>query len=145
MAVYFIRAGESGPVKIGSAADVDERLRQLQVGNHEELSAIRVVEGTLFEERWLHDHFRAQHIRHEWFCFSKDMLTVSVPSLRAEREGWQFVFKTGLSLGATTYAVAKWRSINRIPPKYGAAIVEKAQEAGVILPAGLVVAPDHPA
>ena len=79
MAVYFIRAGESGPVKIGKADDVMERLAGLQCGNPEPLRLIRTLDGGQFEEYWLHRHYRPLRLRGEWFTFCASMLTIEAP------------------------------------------------------------------
>ena len=42
MKVYFIQAGENGPVKIGKAKNVERRLSNLQIGNHVQLKVILV-------------------------------------------------------------------------------------------------------
>lgn len=46
MSVYFIRAGDGGPVKIGLADDVPHRLRELQIGNHVELRLLRALRAS---------------------------------------------------------------------------------------------------
>lgn len=69
--VYLIRAGASGPVKIGWASDPHKRLAQLQSGNHEQLRLLDCdqfpVEDAREIERDLHQTFAAQRIRGEWF------------------------------------------------------------------------------
>jgi hypothetical protein len=74
MPVYMIRAGEHGPVKIGWTDDVGNRLRIMQIGNHEKLVVIRLFEGGETEEAALHKRFADQHLRGEWHHFSKAML-----------------------------------------------------------------------
>ena len=76
MAVYFIQAGEGGPVKIGAAADVQHRLRALQCGHYLPLTILRTVQGGFAVEAWLHRHYRARHIRGEWFRHCATMATV---------------------------------------------------------------------
>jgi hypothetical protein len=65
--VYFIQAGENGPVKIGYTYEPEKRL-----------IAMRVVPGNRYGERRLHQHFAHLRIRGEWFSFSEEMLTVAV-------------------------------------------------------------------
>lgn len=74
MAVYMIRAGENGPVKIGHSHDPEIRLGQLQISHWETLRIIRIFEGGEIEEQYLHDRFIDLHIRGEWHSFSKAML-----------------------------------------------------------------------
>lgn len=76
MAVYFIRAGDTSAVKIGSARDVRVRLPALQCSNHEPLSVIRTTDGGKHRERWFHSYFRDLWRANEWFNFSPEMLTV---------------------------------------------------------------------
>lgn len=68
--VYFVQCGEDdGPIKIGSTADVDKRLSQLQVGCPFDLTLLAsiLVEDAEEVERELHARFRSFHIRGEWF------------------------------------------------------------------------------
>ncbi len=70
--VYFIQAGENGPVKIGRARDPEARRRALQVSNHECLTLLAVSPGleepqAEAAERPLHVELIAFHVRGEWF------------------------------------------------------------------------------
>lgn len=113
MAIYFIRAGEYGPVKIGVADDVRNRLRELQCANHEKLALIRNFAGDQPVERWLHRHFAAQRVRGEWFWFSDDMLTIDPPKL--------------VPRSAAPNALARWLADNHVTPK---AFAEKIGVSG---------------
>lgn len=75
MAVYIIRAGETGPVKIGFAEMPMRRLSALQSGNHVRLSLIRLLDATDALEADLHQRFRSEWIRGSWFHFVPEMLT----------------------------------------------------------------------
>ena len=79
MSVYFIRAGESGAVKIGLTQNIKERLIDLQCGNHERLILLREIPGGPLVERWLHRRFAEYKIHLEWFRFTDEMLTVEPP------------------------------------------------------------------
>ncbi|MEJ0017506.1 MAG: GIY-YIG nuclease family protein [Acetobacteraceae bacterium] len=79
MFVYFLQAGDGGPVKIGFSTDLSTRISSLKTGVFEAMKVLRVVEGTRDTERWLHDRFSAVHKRGEWFHFHQDMLTVIPP------------------------------------------------------------------
>ena len=75
MPVYMIQAGGNrGPVKIGFGLDPEDRLRNLQTGNHLELRIIRMFDGGEAEESALHARFIDLHIRGEWHSFSMAML-----------------------------------------------------------------------
>jgi hypothetical protein len=65
--VYFIEAGKGGPIKIGVAANVDVRLRELQVGNASQLRIIVAVPGSHQDENRLHRRFKAERTSGEWF------------------------------------------------------------------------------
>lgn len=80
MAVYFIQAGENGPVKIGRSRDVLGRVRTLQTAHPQPLSVLRVIDGDRTVERWLHDQFAPFHERGEWFRFVPDMLLLAPPA-----------------------------------------------------------------
>jgi hypothetical protein len=86
MATYIIRAGLAGPVKIGKADDSNQRLRELQTGNHERLHLLRVVDTPFDAEPMFHERFSALRLRGEWFEFSDEMLTF-VPTPKARPDG----------------------------------------------------------
>src|ERR1700760_393734 len=73
-AVYIIRCGVSGPVKIGHASNPQQRLADLQVGSWEILRIIRLFKGSFPEEAALHAKFSDLYIRGEWFHFSRLMM-----------------------------------------------------------------------
>lgn len=70
--IYFVQAGEHGPIKIGYVEEEDRtavlrRLNLLQVGNHERLYLRATTPGGLTVERDLHQRLAAGHVRGEWF------------------------------------------------------------------------------
>lgn len=82
MTVYIVQAGgQNGPVKIGYAADesVTSRMRSLQTGSAEILTLLRLIPGMAATEAWLHNKFKDNRLRGEWFEFSEDILSVEVP------------------------------------------------------------------
>lgn len=66
--VYFVQQGRDGPVKIGTAADPESRLFELQIGNPRELRLVAAVGGGLPLERELQRKFAGGLIRGEWFA-----------------------------------------------------------------------------
>jgi hypothetical protein len=76
MAVYFIRAGENGPVKIGRAKNPSQRMAILQTSHWQELRLMRAIEGRASLESALHRHYRGLHIRGEWFAFCPTMASI---------------------------------------------------------------------
>ena len=72
MYVYFIRAGYTGPIKIGVAANVQRRLETLQTGNHQTLYIIATIKypgrAEAYEkEKKFHKLFKGKRLRGEWF------------------------------------------------------------------------------
>jgi hypothetical protein len=70
--VYFIQAGEGGPVKIGWSDDVGKRLRDLQGAHYEELRLLCVYgglgrQGHTRLEKVFHRVYAPARIRGEWF------------------------------------------------------------------------------
>jgi DNA-binding transcriptional regulator YdaS (Cro superfamily) len=79
MAVYFIRAGEDGPVKIGFASDIGRRLTKMQADNHEALHVLRGIAGDKTTEKQIHLEFSDLRLRGEWFRFDARMLSIGIP------------------------------------------------------------------
>jgi hypothetical protein len=92
MAVYMIRAGMGGDVKIGLAADPLKRLKALQTSNTAKLRLIRVLDGEADAEKALHRRFAALRKSGEWFAFAPEMLAKDIgysdlPIPKGKREG----------------------------------------------------------
>ena len=65
--IYFMQAGKNGPIKIGDSEEIHDRIEQLQVGCPYELRLLFVYNDRDFDEIELHEHFKHEHIRGEWF------------------------------------------------------------------------------
>jgi len=68
--IYFIQAGENGPIKIGKSDDPDRRLKDLQTAHYEELRILWVEHedpGPVDQEKGYHAFYESDHIRGEWF------------------------------------------------------------------------------
>ena len=96
MAVYFIRAGESGPVKIGYATNVAQRLVKMQSDAADDLFVIGVdAAGSKETEREYHARFATEKIRGEWFSPSAQILETAaqlgVPAPEVKRRKWETV------------------------------------------------------
>lgn len=65
--VYFMQAGEDGPIKIGIASNLERRLFELQQGHYETLRILASTPGGLSLEREYHRDFAGDRIRGEWF------------------------------------------------------------------------------
>lgn len=73
--VYFLRAGDDGPIKIGfTSGPVAKRIGEIQVGCPWPLCLIGTVHGERQHETWLHRRFRAISLSGEWFSPSADLL-----------------------------------------------------------------------
>lgn len=74
--VYFIREGNSGPIKIGwTARDLMHRRDTLQIGNSKTLMLLGHIPNVpkSVEGEW-HLRFRDLHVRAEWFLASRVLL-----------------------------------------------------------------------
>jgi Meiotically up-regulated gene 113 len=65
--IYFLQASIGGPVKIGFAADVERRVRELQCGSPFPLRVLAAWQGDGRDERELHERFAADREHGEWF------------------------------------------------------------------------------
>jgi len=65
--IYIIQAKNGGPIKIGIAIHPKMRLKELQIGNPNELQIIKLIEGGIKEERELHRKFKKYQLTNEWF------------------------------------------------------------------------------
>jgi hypothetical protein len=65
--VYFIADTKSNAVKIGVAKDVNLRLKSLQCANPNELTLLKVINGGYKKEKELHERFKNEQIRNEWY------------------------------------------------------------------------------
>jgi len=65
--IYIIQAKNGGPIKIGIAINPRMRLKELQIGNPNELQIIKLIEGGIKEERELHRKFKKYQLINEWF------------------------------------------------------------------------------
>ena len=74
--IYFIQAGNDGPIKIGKAQSPETRRRELQTGNHEKLNLIKVIPGDSEREYSIHNDLRSHQYRarSEWFSPTPEVL-----------------------------------------------------------------------
>lgn len=144
MAVYFIQSGDDGPVKIGTAEVVADRVRELQCGNPQPLNLLRVIDGGRRTEAWLHRHFKASRLRSEWFAISDEMLTVEPPAeVVADARGAPAGIIETLG-GARRIAsmcliprqtVENWKARNSIPSWHHKMLLDEAKRLGIALTA----------
>lgn len=65
--IYFVRASETGPVKIGFSTGYAKRIASLGTNHHEKLHLVGLIVGTQKDEQRLHKQFAKYRIRREWF------------------------------------------------------------------------------
>lgn len=66
--VYFAQCnGSRGPIKIGTATDVERRIAELAVGNPYGIKLLLAICAPAGIEKELHYHFGWARIRGEWF------------------------------------------------------------------------------
>lgn len=77
--IYFIQAGDGGPVKIGyTMADPTLRVKVMGTHNHEELTLLGSFPAPRSTETSLHRRFAEHRIRGEWFRPHPDLLEVAL-------------------------------------------------------------------
>lgn len=75
MAIYFIRANGTGPIKIGYTGHSGKhRLNRLQVYNYVDLTLLAEVPGDRALERKFQERFSDSHIRGEWYAPTEELL-----------------------------------------------------------------------
>jgi hypothetical protein len=70
--IYFIQAGKSGPIKIGKANNIQQRLATFQTAHVDTLQLLGQIDckseaDAFIVEKTLHRKFKKYHIRGEWF------------------------------------------------------------------------------
>ncbi|MBU0491029.1 MAG: GIY-YIG nuclease family protein [Chloroflexi bacterium] len=72
--IYIIQAGDDGPLKIGRAANPQQRLAELQHGSPAPLQLRATLPGGRTEERALCARFAAHRLHGEWFAPAAELL-----------------------------------------------------------------------
>jgi DNA-binding NtrC family response regulator len=73
--IYFIQAGENGPIKIGvTGGEVCERVKQLQTASPYKLNLIAIENGFKDAEIILHNKFKHLRMEGEWFGPGDDLV-----------------------------------------------------------------------
>lgn len=72
--VYFIQAGGGGPIKIGTASNLQRRVETLQCGCPEPLVVLATISGGRRDEALFHAALRPHRTRGEWFKPVPDVL-----------------------------------------------------------------------
>jgi hypothetical protein len=72
--IYFVEAADNGLVKIGYAKRPAARLHQLQSISPSALTLKGVVRGSRSHEVRLHEHFKENRVRGEWFSPCQELV-----------------------------------------------------------------------
>jgi Meiotically Up-regulated Gene 113 (MUG113) protein len=72
--LYFMQAGHGGPIKIGAASDVAQRMATMQTGSPEQLYLVGYIEGGGPQERELHKRFAHLRLHGEWFKPAQELI-----------------------------------------------------------------------
>ncbi len=72
--IYFIQCGKNGPIKIGYTGNVEGRLASMQTSCPYELKLLWSIKGDTDDEQDLHEEWKHERIRGEWFHPSKKLL-----------------------------------------------------------------------
>ena len=65
--IYFIQAGQDGPIKIGVSDNPQSRLEALQTAHYEKLRLLGVIGGGDSKEKEMHLRFNQYGMTGEWF------------------------------------------------------------------------------
>jgi hypothetical protein len=72
--IYFVQAGETGPIKIGCSQSPRNRLGELQIAHYKTLRLLGWIEHSDILENQLHIEFEDDRIRGEWFHPTKQVI-----------------------------------------------------------------------
>jgi hypothetical protein len=75
--VYFVRAGDNGPIKIGFSRNVNARIASLQTAHPERLKLLAVRRGHRDSERDFHARFAHLRLEGEWFLPEPELLSAT--------------------------------------------------------------------
>lgn len=78
--IYFVRAGEF--VKIGQSTRWKERVEEIQIGSPYTIVPLLVLISAPSLERTLHNRFRHDHFRGEWFRLGDALRTYIKENLK---------------------------------------------------------------
>lgn len=79
MAVYIAMRSHDGMVKIGKSDNPKKRLVSISSEFGCRMILLRVIDGSLPHERWVHQRFGDSKVFGEWFRFDADMMSFVIP------------------------------------------------------------------
>ncbi len=72
--IYFILAERYDAVKIGfTRGAIADRLKHYKSATPYDYDLLKLIRGTMWEEKQLHKRFAKYQIRHEWFDYSDEL------------------------------------------------------------------------
>lgn len=96
MTIYFIRAGDSGNIKIGyTAGSAERRMKQLQTGNIFDLELLGTIPGEMQDEKSMHQELKEYALRGEWFRSATELMAVILEMIDG-KEPWYYCRKIRL-------------------------------------------------
>lgn len=123
--IYFIQAGDSGPIKIGyTGKPIEQRMYNISVACPYDIHLVKLFDGGEGHESYLHILFAPFNHRRDWFYpvrqilefNERDLLDRSVPGF------WRAVFSAGSQIklanliGVDAVSISKYRNGAPIPP-----------------------------
>jgi hypothetical protein len=151
MPVYFIQAGDAGPIKIGHTNDVRKRLSMIQTSAPDHLRLLAVMDGGEAEERALHRELTDFRRVGEWFDPSPEVMGAVSRGRpvnerrhrkqRADTSVDRFVIAFGGTtatarlFGVLPSAVSNWRRADRFPDRLQLRVVRECERRGIEPPA----------
>ena len=72
--IYFVQAGDDGPIKIGTSNNPESRIDSLQTANPNKLKILHIGPGKRTREKAIQRHFHHLSISGEWYCPEEDLL-----------------------------------------------------------------------
>jgi len=67
MSVYFVQEEDNGLIKIGYSKNPNRRLKSLQINNPRKLNILKVIDGAMCRETYLHHRCSRFNAKGEWF------------------------------------------------------------------------------
>lgn len=120
--IYFIQAGNNGPIKIGQTDNnIEERIKQLQIGCPYELRLLWLHKSDHYKEQEIHKEFSSERIRGEWFHPSRKIFDF------IDNEMSNF-HEIEMVDGETFNIIECFRSLNEISSDFGFSIFYSGNE-----------------
>lgn len=125
--VYFIQVGGSGPIKIGTATDLAQRIATLQTGSPDPFVLLGSIPGDARTEGALHRALAHHRHRGEWFKPTPEVLEAIQNALKGilPRDGGhrEIVRRVGSrviaeTLGLSIHTVNAWAGRGRVPGEF---------------------------